>query len=81
LRSPLHIKCLYKCLLKAWITLLLTPALQPDLPIRWRQDIPASKGDRQTYYGYESPSGYIDYPFADGSVEPPQYKPKPQSAL
>jgi NADPH2 dehydrogenase len=61
---------------KLSIVLLLMLALQPDLPIRWRQDIPALKGDRQTYYGKGGPSGYIDYPFADGSVEPPQYKPK-----
>jgi hypothetical protein len=56
-------------------------ALQPDLPIRWRQGIPALKGDRQTYYSLQGSAGYNDYPFSDGSIEPLQYKPKPQVAL
>ncbi|EKM48805.1 uncharacterized protein PHACADRAFT_202371 [Phanerochaete carnosa HHB-10118-sp] len=46
----------------------------PDLPARWQKNIPADKGDRSTYYAVESPQGYIDYPFADGSVAPEQFK-------
>ena len=40
---------------------------QPDLPYRLKHNIPAEKGDRSLYYSpWESPLGYVDYPFADG---------------
>ncbi|KZT02773.1 NADH:flavin oxidoreductase/NADH oxidase [Laetiporus sulphureus 93-53] len=37
----------------------------PDLPLRLAQNLPISKGDRDTYYTKEDPHGYIDYPFAN----------------
>ncbi|EKM53345.1 uncharacterized protein PHACADRAFT_259653, partial [Phanerochaete carnosa HHB-10118-sp] len=49
----------------------------PDLPVRWQNDIPVDKGDRSTYYIVESPQGYTDYPFADGSVAPERFKKLP----
>ncbi|EKM48553.1 uncharacterized protein PHACADRAFT_202675 [Phanerochaete carnosa HHB-10118-sp] len=49
----------------------------PDLPVRWQKNIPADKGDRSAYYTFESPQGYIDYPFADGSVAPERFKKVP----
>ncbi|EKM53347.1 uncharacterized protein PHACADRAFT_147821 [Phanerochaete carnosa HHB-10118-sp] len=49
----------------------------PDLPVRWQKDISAEKGDRSAYYTFESPQGYIDYPFADGSVAPERFKELP----
>lgn len=53
--------------------------LQPDLPVLWRKGISGEKGDRSRYYLYETPDGYIDYPFSDGTVRPPQYRPKPRA--
>ena len=47
---------------------------QPDLPLRWQKNVPAEKGSRDKYYTYESPEGYVDYPFADGSVAPDRFK-------
>ncbi|KAA1472903.1 FMN-linked oxidoreductase [Dentipellis sp. KUC8613] len=38
----------------------------PDLPRRIREDLPLTKYDRSTFYTFESPHGYIDYPFVDG---------------
>ena len=40
-------------------------ALQPDLPMRWKQNIHAGKGDCARYYMAQGPVGYTDYPFAD----------------
>lgn len=39
---------------------------QPDLPLRIKNGIPLTKGDRETYFvpGSLDPKGYIDYPFA-----------------
>ena len=43
---------------------------QPDLPVRLRENIPLTPGDRSKYYlgGNLTPFGYNDWPFADGSV-------------
>ncbi|EKM53294.1 uncharacterized protein PHACADRAFT_98495 [Phanerochaete carnosa HHB-10118-sp] len=49
----------------------------PDLPVLWQKDIPVEKGSRSTYYTHESPQGYTDYPFADGSVAPERFKKLP----
>ncbi|KAF9233630.1 hypothetical protein BU15DRAFT_90270 [Melanogaster broomeanus] len=42
----------------------------PDLPVRLQKDIPLTPGDRFTYYlpGNLTPTGYNDWPFADGSI-------------
>jgi NADPH2 dehydrogenase len=42
----------------------------PDLPARLLKDIPLTTGGRSTYYlkGNLTPTGYNDWPFADGSV-------------
>ncbi|OCH85978.1 FMN-linked oxidoreductase [Obba rivulosa] len=37
----------------------------PDLPRRLRENISITKWDRSTFYTFEDPKGYIDYPFAD----------------
>ena len=39
----------------------------PDLPLRWRHDIPLTEYNRDTFYlqGDASPTGYTDYPFAE----------------
>ncbi|GJE97323.1 alkene reductase [Phanerochaete sordida] len=47
----------------------------PDLPLRWQLNVPAKKGDRSAYYTYESPKGYVDYPFMNGEVQPERFKP------
>lgn len=49
----------------------------PDLPVRWQKNLPAEKGDRAMYYNVGSPKGYIDYPFADGSVAPERFRKLP----
>ncbi|PSR72861.1 hypothetical protein PHLCEN_2v11274 [Hermanssonia centrifuga] len=36
----------------------------PDLPFRLEKDIPLTIGDRSSYYTWESPVGYNDYPFS-----------------
>ncbi|KAK7685000.1 hypothetical protein QCA50_011835 [Cerrena zonata] len=36
----------------------------PDLPRRLRENIPFTPYDRDSFYTYESPKGYTDYPFA-----------------
>ncbi|PSS29796.1 hypothetical protein PHLCEN_2v2944 [Hermanssonia centrifuga] len=36
----------------------------PDLPFRLEKDIPLTISDRSSYYTWESPVGYIDYPFS-----------------
>ena len=41
---------------------------QPDLPLRILKNIPLNAGDRTTYYSFEEPKGYIDYPFADAEA-------------
>ena len=43
----------------------------PDLPLRWRHDIPLTEYNRDTFYlqGDASPTGYTDYPFAEKTVE------------
>ena len=38
--------------------------LQPDLPLRLLKNLPLVDADRSTYYAYEEPRGYIDFPFA-----------------
>ena len=50
---------------------------QPDLPARWQKGVPAEKGDRAHYYNVGSPEGYVDYPFADGSVRPERFRKLP----
>ncbi|KAI5886287.1 FMN-linked oxidoreductase, partial [Schizophyllum commune H4-8] len=37
----------------------------PDLPLRWRQNLPLTEYNRDTFYlrGDASPTGYTDYPF------------------
>ncbi|KAF8124962.1 hypothetical protein EV363DRAFT_694602 [Boletus edulis] len=42
----------------------------PDLPARLQEDIPLTPTDRSKYYqvGNLTPSGYSDWPFADGNV-------------
>ncbi|THG94172.1 hypothetical protein EW026_g7250 [Hermanssonia centrifuga] len=37
----------------------------PDLPLRLRKDLPLIVADRNCYYAYEDPHGYIDFPFAE----------------
>ncbi|EMD36580.1 hypothetical protein CERSUDRAFT_106401 [Gelatoporia subvermispora B] len=37
----------------------------PDLPRRLRDNIPITKWDRSTFYTFEDPKGYTDYPFAE----------------
>ncbi|KAG9218948.1 hypothetical protein CCMSSC00406_0000938 [Pleurotus cornucopiae] len=45
----------------------------PDLPRRWREDLPLNKYDRATFYsaGDASGKGYSDYPFVDGTTSIP----------
>ncbi|KAH9945547.1 NADH:flavin oxidoreductase/NADH oxidase [Amylocystis lapponica] len=50
----------------------------PDLPLRLREDILLNKPDRSTFYTFESPIGYIDYPFAD-TKDPYKSEPGAQS--
>lgn len=38
---------------------------QPDLPCRIKEGVPLNEYDRSTFYTFESPVGYIDYPFAE----------------
>lgn len=40
----------------------------PDLPIRIRKNIPLTDADPTTFYSWEEPKGYIDYPFADAQA-------------
>ncbi|KAI0078454.1 FMN-linked oxidoreductase [Panus rudis PR-1116 ss-1] len=40
----------------------------PDLPLRLKENIPLTPYDRKPFYVPESPKGYIDYPFADGTT-------------
>ena len=42
---------------------------QPDLPRRLRKNLPLTVADRSTYYAYEDPHGYIDFPFAEDGNE------------
>lgn len=37
----------------------------PDLPCRIKEGVPLNEYDRSTFYTFESPVGYIDYPFAE----------------
>ncbi|KAJ8507388.1 hypothetical protein ONZ45_g10253 [Pleurotus djamor] len=40
----------------------------PDLPVRWKYDVPLNAGDRSTFYdpeGIAGSRGYTDHPFAD----------------
>ncbi len=39
--------------------------MQPDLPLRLRDDIPLAEWDPDTFNTPEDPHGYIDYPFAN----------------
>lgn len=43
----------------------------PDLPLRWRHDLPLTKYNRDTFYllGDSSPTGYTDYPFTEKTLE------------
>ncbi len=45
----------------------------PDLPRRWREDLPLNKYERATFYsaGDASGKGYSDYPFVDGTTTIP----------
>ena len=37
---------------------------QPDLPLRLKNNLSLAVADPSTYYTFEEPRGYIDYPFA-----------------
>ncbi|KAI5823787.1 NADH:flavin oxidoreductase/NADH oxidase [Schizophyllum commune Tattone D] len=43
----------------------------PDLPLRWRHNLPLTEYNRDTFYlkGDASPTGYTDYPFAEKTAE------------
>ncbi|KAI0343853.1 NADH:flavin oxidoreductase/NADH oxidase [Trametopsis cervina] len=41
----------------------------PDLPRRLKEDLPLTPSDRTKYYIPESPTGYIDWTYADGSPQ------------
>ncbi|KAL1746673.1 hypothetical protein HDZ31DRAFT_81052 [Schizophyllum fasciatum] len=43
----------------------------PDLPLRWRHNLPLTEYNRDTFYlkGDSSPLGYTDYPFAEKTAE------------
>ncbi|KAJ8692644.1 hypothetical protein PTI98_009939 [Pleurotus ostreatus] len=45
----------------------------PDLPLRWKDDLPLNTYDRSTFYvpGDASGKGYSDYPFIDGTTRLP----------
>ncbi|KAF9498849.1 NADH:flavin oxidoreductase/NADH oxidase [Pleurotus eryngii] len=45
----------------------------PDLPVRWKEDLPLNRYDRSTFYvpGDASGKGYLDYPFVDGTTSIP----------
>ncbi|KAF7433608.1 hypothetical protein PC9H_005569 [Pleurotus ostreatus] len=45
----------------------------PDLPLRWKEDLPLNSYDRSTFYvpGDVSGKGYSDYPFIDGTTSIP----------
>lgn len=45
----------------------------PDLPLRWKEDLPLNAYDRSTFYvpGDTSGKGYSDYPFIDGTTSIP----------
>ncbi|KAF4574440.1 hypothetical protein EYR40_005834 [Pleurotus pulmonarius] len=45
----------------------------PDLPLRWKEDLPLNAYDRSTFYvpGDASGKGYSDYPFIDGTTSIP----------
>lgn len=51
----------------------------PDLVYRLKNNLPTPKGDRSTYYTPGS-VGYVDYPFADGSIRPERFKSYSQTA-
>lgn len=78
--TDVHLQCEFAHRTTACSMALITRP-QPDLPVRLQKDIPLTKGDRSTYYTYESPIGYIDYPFADGTVAPKQFKPEVEAVL
>ncbi|KAF9048311.1 NADH:flavin oxidoreductase/NADH oxidase [Hymenopellis radicata] len=42
----------------------------PDLPRRWKEDLPLNEYNRSTFYcaGDESPNGYTDYPFFESRM-------------
>ncbi|KAF8441650.1 hypothetical protein L210DRAFT_436596 [Boletus edulis BED1] len=44
--------------------------VQPNLPVRLQEDIPLTPPDQSKLYqvGNLTPSGYSDWPFADGNV-------------
>lgn len=44
----------------------------PDLPYRIRHNIALTPYDRSTFYKAKSRDGYIDYPFCDSFINPPQ---------
>lgn len=41
--------------------------LQPDLPLRFKNNIPLTPYDASTFYSVKSAKGYIDYPFGAAS--------------
>ncbi|KAJ8697665.1 hypothetical protein PTI98_004445 [Pleurotus ostreatus] len=45
----------------------------PDLPLRWKDDLPSNAYDRSTFYvmGDGTGKGYTDYPFLDGTTPTP----------
>ncbi|KAF4597324.1 hypothetical protein EYR40_007776 [Pleurotus pulmonarius] len=45
----------------------------PDLPLRWKDNLPLNAYDRSTFYvpGDASGKGYSDYPFIDGTTRLP----------
>jgi NADPH2 dehydrogenase len=45
-------------------------SLQPDLPLRLKEDIPLTKPIRDLFYAPLEPKGYIDYPFATATAGP-----------
>ena len=38
--------------------------LQPDLPLRLKEDVPLTQPIRDLFYALLNAKGYIDYPFA-----------------
>jgi hypothetical protein len=38
--------------------------LQPDLPLRLKEDVPLQPYNRDTFFVPEQVEGYTDYPFA-----------------
>ncbi|KAF4601708.1 hypothetical protein EYR40_004907 [Pleurotus pulmonarius] len=55
----------------------------PDLPLRWKEDLPLNHYDRSTFYvpGDASGKGYLDYPFVDGTTSIPPVIPEKHFAV